>query len=93
MGTVAKPMREHRTIIVDFQHETTDVQLLGDGKAFLALGMAFILSLGFPLKHKATWCGGCLTHLSPYVRVRLGRLTIASPKTSIKGSHRSMLIK
>ncbi len=72
MGTVAKPMRENRTIIVDFQHETTDVQLLGDGKAFLALVMAFIRSLGFQLKHKAT-CrgGGCLTRHSHYVRVRL----------------------
>jgi|SRR4029434_273531 hypothetical protein len=61
MDTVAKPMRENRTIIVDVQHETTDVQLLGDGKAFLALVMAFILCLGFQLKHKATWRGGgCL---------------------------------
>jgi hypothetical protein len=77
MGTVAKPMRENRTIIVDFQHETTDVHLLGDGKAFLELVMAFILSLGFQLKHTAT-CrgGGCLTRHSHYVRVRLGGLTI-----------------
>jgi hypothetical protein len=77
MGTAAKPMRENRTIIVDFQHETTYVQLLGDGKAFLELVMAFILSLGFQLKHKAT-CrgGGCLTRHSHYVRVRLGGLTI-----------------
>jgi hypothetical protein len=94
MGTVAKPMRENRTIIVDFQHETTDVQLLGDGKAFLELVMAFILSLGFQRKHKATWRGGgCLTRHSHYVRVRLGGLTIASPKTSIKGSYSSILIK
>jgi hypothetical protein len=50
------------------------------------MGMAFIRSLGFPLKHKATWCGGCLTRHSPYVCVRLGGPTIASPKTSIKGS-------
>ena len=77
MGTAAKPMRENRTIIVDFQNETTYVQLLGDGKAFLELVMAFILSLGFQLKHKAT-CrgGGCLTRHSHYVRVRLGGLTI-----------------
>lgn len=46
MGTAAKPMRENRTIIVDFQNETTYVQLLGDGKAFLELVMAFILSRG-----------------------------------------------
>ncbi len=53
------------------------LQLLGDGKAFLELVMAFILSLGFQLKHKAT-CrgGGRLTRHSHYVRVRLGGLTI-----------------
>jgi hypothetical protein len=39
--------------------------------------MAFILSLGFQLKHKATCRGdGCLTRHSHYVRVRLGGLTI-----------------
>jgi hypothetical protein len=66
-------MREHRTILVDFQHETTNVQLLGDGKAFLALVMAFILSLGLLRKPKATWRGGgCLTRHSHDVRVRLG---------------------
>jgi hypothetical protein len=81
MGTVAKPMRENRTIIVDFQLETTDVQLLGDGKAFLELVMAFILSLGFQRKHKATWRGGgCLTRHSHYVRVRLGGSHYCKPK-------------
>jgi hypothetical protein len=77
MGTAAKPTRENRTIIVDFQNETAYVQLLDDGKAFLELVLAFILSLGFQLKHKAT-CrgGGCLTRHSHYVRVRLGGLTI-----------------
>src|SRR5438270_6245303 len=77
MGTAARPTRENRTITVDFQNETTYVQLLGDGKAFLELVLAFILSLGFQLKHKAT-CrgGGCLTRHSHYVRVRLGGLTI-----------------
>ena len=77
MSTAAKPTRENRTIIVDFQNETTYVQLLDDGKAFLELVMAFILSLGFQLKHKAT-CrgGGCLTRHSHYVRVRLGGVTI-----------------
>jgi hypothetical protein len=77
MGTAAKPTRENRTITVDFQHETTYFQLLGDGKAFLELVMAFILSLGFQLKHTAT-CrgGGCLTRHSHYVRVRLGGVTI-----------------
>src|SRR5215207_8888261 len=77
MGTAAKPTRENRTITVDFQYETTYVQLLGDGKAFVELVLAFILSLGFQLKHKAA-CrgGGCLTRHSHYVRVRLGGLTI-----------------
>ena len=77
MGQAAKRTRENRTITVDFQDETTYCQLLGDGKAFVELVLAFILSLGFQLTHKAT-CrgGGCLTRHSHYVRVRLGGLTI-----------------
>ena|SRR5882724_1968679 len=77
MGTAAKLTRENRTITVDFQHETTYFQLLGDGKAFLELVTAFILSLGFQLKHKATCSGGgCLTRHSHYLRLRLGGITI-----------------
>jgi hypothetical protein len=39
--------------------------------------IAFILSLGFQLKHKATCSGGgCLTRHSHYLRVRLGGVTI-----------------
>src|SRR5216684_6206681 len=77
MGTAAKPTRENRTITVDFQNETTYFQLLSDGKAFVELVLAFLLSLGFQLTHKAT-CGGggCLTRHSHYVRVRLGGVTI-----------------
>jgi hypothetical protein len=77
MGTAAKPTRENRTITVDFQNETTYVQLLGDRKAFLELVMAFILSIGVQLKHRAT-CrgGGCLTRHSHYLRLRLGGVTI-----------------
>lgn len=77
MGTAAKPTRENRTITVDFRSEATYFQLLGDGKAFLECGLAFVMSLGFQLKHKAT-CrgGGCLTRHSHYVRVRLGGVTI-----------------
>jgi len=77
MRSRAHQTRENRTITVDFQNEATYVQLLGDGKAFVELVMAFILSLGFQLKHKAT-CqgGGCLTRHSHYVRVRLGGVTI-----------------
>src|SRR5262249_45499227 len=38
---------------------------------------AFVLSLGFQLKHKATCSGGgCLTRHSHYARVRLGGVTI-----------------
>jgi hypothetical protein len=67
MRSRARQTRENRTITVDFQNEATYVQLLGDGKAFVELVMAFILSLGFQLKHKAT-CqgGGCLTRHSHY---------------------------
>jgi hypothetical protein len=77
MRSRAHQTRENRTITVDFQHEATYMQLLGDGKAFVELVMAFILSLGLQLKHKAT-CqgGGGLTRHSHYVRVRLGGVTI-----------------
>jgi hypothetical protein len=77
MGTAAKSTRVNRTITVDFQDETTYVQLLGDGRAFVECVLAFVLALGFQLFHKAT-CrgGGCLTRHSHYARVRLGGLTI-----------------
>src|SRR5919109_297913 len=77
MRSRPRQTHENRTITVDFQNEATYVQLLGDGKAFMELVMAFILSLGFQLKHKAT-CGGggCLTRHSHYVRVRLSGITI-----------------
>ena len=77
MGTAAKPTRANRTITIDFQNETTYFQLLGDGKAFVEFVVAFLLSLGFQLAHKAS-CGGggCLTRHSHYMRVRLGGLTI-----------------
>jgi len=77
MGTAAKLTRENRTITVDFRDEATYFCLIADGKTFLECVMAFILSLGFQLKHKATYCGGgCLTRHSHYVRVRLGGVTI-----------------
>jgi hypothetical protein len=77
MRNTARPLRENRTITVDFQNEATYLLLLDDGKAFVELVLAFILALGFQLKHKAT-ChgGGCLTRHSHYIRVRLGGLTI-----------------
>jgi hypothetical protein len=77
MGTAAQPTRENRTITVDFRSEATYFQLLGDGKAFLECVIAFVMSLGYQLKHKATCRGGRgLTRHSHYVRVRLGGITI-----------------
>jgi hypothetical protein len=77
MRTTARQTRENRTITVDFQNEATYIQLLGDGKAFVECVLAFLLALGFQLKHNAT-CrgGGCLTRHSHYVRVRLGGVAI-----------------
>jgi hypothetical protein len=65
MGTAAKPTRDNRTITVDFRDEATYFHLLNDGKAFVECVFAFLLALGFQLKHKAT-CdgGGCLTRHS-----------------------------
>src|SRR5919108_1637326 len=77
MRNTARQTRDNRTITVDFRSEATYFQLLGDGKAFLECVLAFIMALGFQLKHKTT-CrgGGCLTRHSHYVRVRLGDLTV-----------------
>jgi hypothetical protein len=77
MRNTGRQTRENRTITVDFHNEATYDQLLGDGKACVECVLAFILSLGFQLAHKAT-CrgGGCLTRHSHYVRVRLGGVTI-----------------
>jgi hypothetical protein len=77
MRDTTRQTRDNRTITVDFRDEATYSQLLGDSKAFLECVFAFVLSLGFQLKHKATCSGGgCLTRHSHYVRVRLGGITI-----------------
>src|SRR5881296_3083649 len=77
MGQTAKRTRENRTITVDFQNEATSFQLLADGRTFVELVLAFILSIGFQLKHKATCSGGgCLTRHSHYMRVRLAGVSI-----------------
>lgn len=77
MGNGAKTTRENRTITVDFHDKSTYLQLLSDGKAFVEFILAFILSVGFQLAHKATCTGGsCLTRHSHYARVHLGGLTI-----------------
>src|SRR3989449_4289867 len=77
MRNTVRQTRENRTLTIDFQNEATSFQLLGDGKAFLECVLAFVLSLGLQLKHKATCSGGgCLTRHSHDVRVRLGGITI-----------------
>jgi hypothetical protein len=77
LATAATQSRHNRTITVDFHNRATYVQLLGDGKAFVECVLAFLLALGFQLKHKAT-CrgGGCLTRHSHDVRGRLRGVTI-----------------
>ena len=77
MGHAAKSTRQNRTITVDFQDPSTYFQLINDRKAFVEFVLAFLLSLGFQLVHKATCTGGgCLTRHSHYARIRLGGLTI-----------------
>src|SRR5207302_10244134 len=77
MGQTAKRTRENRTITVDFQDEATYFQLLGDIKAFVEFVLAFLLSIGFQLLHKASCSEGrSLTRHSHYARLRLGGLTI-----------------
>jgi hypothetical protein len=77
MRNPAHQTRENRTITVDVQNEATSFQLLGDRKACVELVLAFILSLGFQLQHKATCRGGRgLTRHSQAVRVRLGGVTL-----------------
>ena len=77
MRNTTRQTRENRTITVDFRDEATYFRLMADGKAFVECVLAFLLALGFQLKHQAT-CdgGGCLTRHSHYVRVRLGGIAI-----------------
>jgi hypothetical protein len=77
MGQAATQTRENRTITVDFHDQSTYFELLSDGSAFVEFVLAFILSIGFQLKHKSTCIGGgCITRHSHYARLRLGGLTI-----------------
>src|SRR6266568_6988748 len=77
MGQSAKPIRKNRTITIDFHDETTYFALLGNTKAFVEFILAFVLSIGFQLRHQATCSGrGSLTRHSHYARVRLGGLTL-----------------
>jgi hypothetical protein len=80
MGQTTKPTRQNRTITVDFHDETTDFTLLGNTKAFVEFVLAFILSIGFQLIHKANCSeGGSLTRHSHYARVRLGGVGPENP--------------
>jgi hypothetical protein len=77
MRNTARQTRDNRTITVDFHDETTYFKLLDDRRAFIEFVLAFLLALGFQLKHQvACGGGGCLTRHSHYARVRLGGLTI-----------------
>ena len=77
MAQTTKATRQNRTLTVDFQDPATYFELIRDGKTFVEFVLAFILSIGFQLAHKATCTGGgCLTRHSHYARVRLGGLTI-----------------
>ena len=77
MGQTVKATRANRTITVDFHNEATYGQLLDDTKAFVEFVLAFLLSTGFQLLHKASCsAAGRLTRHSHYARVRLGGLTI-----------------
>jgi hypothetical protein len=77
MRNTVRQTRVNRTITVDFHDETTYSKLLDDRRAFVEFVLAFLLALGFQLKHKATCSGGgCLTRHSHYLRVRLGGVPI-----------------
>lgn len=74
---MAKQKRENRTITIDFNDEATYHDLCQDGQAFIEFVVAFIMSLGFQLKHNCSCPGGfALTRHSHYIRVRLGGLVI-----------------
>jgi hypothetical protein len=77
MRNTARQTRDNRTITVDFHDETTYFKLLDDRQAFVEFVLAFLLALGFQLKHQAT-CGGggCLTRHSHDMRVCVGGVTI-----------------
>jgi hypothetical protein len=77
MERTAKPIRENRTITVDFHDETTYFALVGTTQAFIEFVLAFMLAIGFQLIHKADCSkAGRLTRHSHYARVRLCGLTI-----------------
>ena len=77
MKKQSKRKNENRTIVIDFKDEATYFQLCQDGRAFLEFIIAFLMSIGFQLKHKCNCEGGFrLTRHSHYMRIRLNGLTI-----------------
>ena len=76
MDNLPKRSRENRTLTVDFNNEATYHQLCGDGPGFIDFVVAFILSIGFQLKHKCDCPGERLTRHSHYARLRLNGITI-----------------
>jgi hypothetical protein len=67
MGQAAKRSRENRTITVDFQDETTYFQLLGNGKAFVELVLAFPHSTRFSGKRIVSYGEGRSTLNLPLI--------------------------
>ena len=63
MGNQAKQKRENRTLTVDFNDEATYHRLCRDGRSFIEFVVAFIISVGFQLKHKC--------HIPPNLVVKL----------------------
>ena len=76
MSNPPKRPRQNRTITVDFNSEQTYHQLCQNGPAFIEFVVAFIMSIGFQLKHKCNCPSEKLTRHSHYARLRLDGLTI-----------------
>lgn len=70
-------MNLNRSIVVDFGDRNSYENIIPNGKVFLELVIAYILSLGFQLVHHKYCTGGnCFTRHSHYARVRSGNITI-----------------
>ena len=66
MAHTTQAPRPNRTITVDCQAPSTYCQLRSDGKVLVECVLAFLLSLGFQLTHKAPCTsGGSLTRPAP----------------------------
>ena len=67
MGNQAKRNKENRTLTVDFNSEATYHRLCQDGKAFVEFVIAFIMSIGFQLKHKCSCPVRIFNHLVIFI--------------------------